>query len=584
MKLRTPLVAALLIGAISLSTANAQSTLYWDINGTAPGAASAGTADGFWDTGSTPNWNPLADGTGTLTTWTAGDHAVFSAGNDVSTDPNIGALIIISGSQSASSVLIEDGYIFFISGDVNYGAGTVTILEGATLDIDSMLRFNTAVTGNVVLQGGTIKGSNPGNDEPFLRLAQTIVVDGTGIVSYGNGDATPLNKAAVYSGTITGAGGTTTNGGAGTLIKRGADRFGAQGGANQQNYTFAKLVVEQGMYQARGTSGVIHETVYGAVPLAVTPDAVTLNGGQIGANASFTTHANRGFTIGPNGGTYNGNALQGGEGNISIPGPFSGSGTFTVFGSAVSGIRLQNANNVNTFSGAVVVNGSRLFLDESLSPASLSGTGGLVEVASGKTLTVGSVGASTSYSGTIAGAGNLTKTGTGTFTMDGTKTYTGDTTVLAGTLSTNSASLANLADVYLTTGSFFNLNFEGSDTIDQLFFNNAAQASGTWGAIGSGATNETELLTGTGLLQVRLVGDYNGDNVVDAADYVLWRKDPASHGGNPQGYNEWRANFGNPPGSGSGSGLSAGAVPEPGSALLLMFGLTAVGIGRRSRR
>jgi hypothetical protein len=38
-----------------------------------------------------------------------------------------------------------------------------------------------------------------------------------------------------------------------------------------------------------------------------------------------------------------------------------------------------------------------------------------------------------------------------------------------------------------------------------------------------------------------LEGDYNGDNSVDAADYVWWRK---NDGDNPAGYNTWRANFG----------------------------------------
>jgi hypothetical protein len=41
-----------------------------------------------------------------------------------------------------------------------------------------------------------------------------------------------------------------------------------------------------------------------------------------------------------------------------------------------------------------------------------------------------------------------------------------------------------------------------------------------------------------------LMGDYNGDGNVDAADYVVWRKDPASFGGDPDGYNAWRADFG----------------------------------------
>ncbi len=79
-----------------------------------------------------------------------------------------------------------------------------------------------------------------------------------------------------------------------------------------------------------------------------------------------------------------------------------------------------------------------------------------------------------------------------------------------------------------------------------------------------------------------LGGDYNGDGKVDAADYVVWRK----NAGTPAEYNTWRTNFGSS-GGGVGETLqgivsigtlpmigagSAAAVPEPsniGSCLLI---------------
>lgn len=68
-----------------------------------------------------------------------------------------------------------------------------------------------------------------------------------------------------------------------------------------------------------------------------------------------------------------------------------------------------------------------------------------------------------------------------------------------------------------------------------------------------------------------LPGDYNDDGTVDAADYVVWRK---TDGGNAQGYTDWRANFGEGMGNGSGSGgslpLQTG-VPEPTTLVLLTF-------------
>jgi autotransporter-associated beta strand protein len=48
-----------------------------------------------------------------------------------------------------------------------------------------------------------------------------------------------------------------------------------------------------------------------------------------------------------------------------------------------------------------------------------------------------------------------------------------------------------------------------------------------------------------------LAADYNHNGVVDAGDYVLWRKDPANNGG-AGGYDAWRQSFGNTGGGGTG--------------------------------
>jgi hypothetical protein len=75
-----------------------------------------------------------------------------------------------------------------------------------------------------------------------------------------------------------------------------------------------------------------------------------------------------------------------------------------------------------------------------------------------------------------------------------------------------------------------------------------------------------------------LLGDYNNDGSVDAADYVVWRKNNIN---GQQGYNDWRTNFGRT--AGSGEGLFSAAIPEPSSAALMLIGAVLTGCRRRCK-
>ena len=63
-----------------------------------------------------------------------------------------------------------------------------------------------------------------------------------------------------------------------------------------------------------------------------------------------------------------------------------------------------------------------------------------------------------------------------------------------------------------------------------------------------------------------LEGDYNEDGTVDAADYVVWRRDNID---GQAGYDLWRANFGMM--AGGGGGVGGSAVPEPAALLLSLL-------------
>jgi hypothetical protein len=66
-------------------------------------------------------------------------------------------------------------------------------------------------------------------------------------------------------------------------------------------------------------------------------------------------------------------------------------------------------------------------------------------------------------------------------------------------------------------------------------------------------------------VEALIPGDYNGDDVVDAADYVVWRKTD----GTEQQYDDWRASFGAVAGAG-GTSDSTSAVPEPPAGYLII--------------
>ena len=98
--------------------------------------------------------------------------------------------------------------------------------------------------------------------------------------------------------------------------------------------------------------------------------------------------------------------------------------------------------------------------------------------------------------------------------------------------------------------------------------------------------------TGIQVIEVTgVAGDYNENGVVDAADYVVWRKNRNTTnvlpndllGGTidtPQ-YNQWRTHFGQAGGSGASAGLAG--VPEPAIGVQLTLLAVAMSIARRRK-
>jgi hypothetical protein len=123
----------------------------------------------------------------------------------------------------------------------------------------------------------------------------------------------------------------------------------------------------------------------------------------------------------------------------------------------------------------------------------------------------------------------------------------------------------------LNLGSAFNTSIFGAGNDGDLVFNFGLVG----GTLLSGEVNYTDIVA-------MVDGDFNGDGVVNAADYVLWRNggplqnDPTP-GVQPADYDFWVSRFGATSGSGSGGA----AVPEPATWLCLVAGL-GLALTRRS--
>lgn len=196
----------------------------------------------------------------------------------------------------------------------------------------------------------------------------------------------------------------------------------------------------------------------------------------------------------------------------------------------------------------------------------------------------------TATPGVLTIHGNLTFDANSALNMDLTGTTIGtqyDQVIDDGTITLGSAALNLSLGSYTPTGTetFKLIDNQGASAVSGVF----GAINGVAGPFAEGAAvtlgSQTYHITyagGTGGNDVLLLGtpagvpgDYDNNGVVDAGDYVLWRKggplaNEVDNVGvvNAQDYTEWRARYGNPnPGSGSSLGLAG--VPEPATIVLL---------------
>nr|USU31146.1 autotransporter-associated beta strand repeat-containing protein [Methylobacterium sp. OTU13CASTA1] len=315
----------------------------------------------------------------------------------------------------------------------------------------------------------------------------------SGSLSFNQSAGTGLPADVTLGASIIGAGGVAKLG-AGTLTLTGANTY-------------------------TGGTSIVAGTLI-AAPGSVGSGAITINGGALSntGNGGAIQNFGNAIVIGASGGAVQGQglvlqldgAISGSgaiaftQGGVRLAGDNSGfTGSTTLQGNvtlgAESGTAFSSSSAFRIASGSTLNTGSFNHTLGSLSDAAGSG-GGTVANLSGSavTLSVGSDGTSTTFSGVIqngVSALGLTKIGLGTLTLAGANTYTGATTITGGTLQLgaggSSGSLATASAITIGANGTLAVNHT-----DLLTVGNAITGSGALQQNGTGGLKLTAANTG----------------------------------------------------------------------------------------
>lgn len=441
------------------------------------------------------NWSTWLEGAGMFVGYGGKGTLTVSNGGSVNTNgtsvgywPDSEGKLVVTG---AGSSYTDEGDMYVGRG----GSGTVEISDGAFVEIFNSLYVGYGGKGNVTVDG----------TDTALQVHGGVVVTSAGEDGFVVSGGAKAESSTGYLDTGAGSDGTATATvtGAGSSWMMGVDglTIGLEGGG-------ALTVTDGGHVEAAQISLGMREGASGALTVSeggtVVSDYVMM-AGESGATAELRLESGGQLsakqverydgagTVVFDGGTLKLTASQGylfsgfqtGDITLEAGGGTIDTGTYTVHmdpglvgegGFTKAGAGTLHVYGASTYEGATLISAGTLRAREAgvLSAASAYevAAGATLRIDTGKAQTIGSLagagtvqlgnpqnggnpagsaqltlggnGASTIFSGVLAGKGELIKTGTGTLTLSGTNTFTGTTTLSGGGLNVLGTLLASV--------------------------------------------------------------------------------------------------------------------------------------------
>ena len=493
---------------------------------------------------------------------------------DAGTTVTAGTLRIGNGGTTGSLVgdIANAGAVVFdrvddstFAGAIS-GTGTLSKLGNGTLTLSGANNF----TGLATIQSGTLSIGNGGTtgaiganvvNNGVLAFNRSNAsgyagaVSGTGsLLKLGDGTLT-LSGSSSYSGGTTVNDGTLAVAAGGAINHSSADLIvGADGSTAALNVAGGDITVDRSYLGSNGTGSATvtagtwttNDSLFVGFGLtsAASGTLGISNGTVQTGDAYLGVFANGTGVASVSGGTWTnlGDLLigfNGGTGSLAISGGTASTASALIGTSAGSTGTVAVSGGTWTSSGDVTVgsvDGTGTLTISGSGTALVGGTLsrgdlGSINLDSGGTLQIGLGGASgilagdllndgtlifnrlddSSATGSISGAGTVTKLGAGTLSLEGTNTYTGGTTIAAGAISLGSAGALGTTGTISFTGGALQFNAINTTDYSSRFSTAANQAykldtNGRDVTLTTGLTSSGGTLTKSGLGTLTLTG------------------------------------------------------------------------------